>query len=295
MSKTMEEIKSDRYDVDFALSLNLLKFITTSLEVFIRGENLQSVVHEGPNVISSWAARNGATNHAIIGELDLIVASLWSRFKPLVETIITERPPNLGLDDLDFRCTRRIIELGELKALGTKSALYSIYLDTFYSEFYFHCLLRKLALIKLKGIAPTPLVKQFVDIYLNLPALDPTKFTTKEAYELTINELLVNRAGQFNLQRVYMDNGPLSAAARLIVDPRISLSLAPNDVQTLQIIQEFERDCRQLTAIWSDFDDFVRALATDTSTIESLNSKIKFAVPQLIYGTICSLLLELPR
>ena len=300
MSTRMEQIMSDRYEDDFALSINLLNLFTTSLEDFVRDEQLVAAVSQAhPQPISAWATTKGIARGTIVKELDQIVATYWTRFKPLIETIIAQRPPNLGPNDLDFRCTKRLPELGDMMALGAQSSLYSIYLDTFYSELFVHCLFRKLALIRNNKIVPTPLLKQFVDIYLELPAVDPIRPDSGHSKEMAIKQLLAGRGFSFNMNTALARVGPLSSAAELVVDPRTFLSSKPDAKQVDQLVREFERDCQthvsQLVAIWGDFDDFIRAISTDTTNLEDVNTRIKFLAPQLVYGTICGQLLQMPH
>jgi hypothetical protein len=294
ISGRVQQIMNDEYQNDFRLSISLLNQFSAGLSEFIKAEHLDGKVQEGPNVIKSWAAAKGATNRAVVNELDFIVGTFWSQFQPLIKTIIAQRPQGLSQADLDFRCIRRTNELGDLMALGAQSSLYSIFMDTFLSEFYVHCLYRKLALLKINNIAPTPLVKQFVDIYLNLPA----QSSGMGVQESTTDHMLVSRAAGFSLQKA-LATGPLSAAAALVVDPRTFLSTTNDQNKVHQMVQEFERDCNiynsQLGSVWRDYDDFTKALSTQTTNLENFNQQIKFACPQLVYGLICGQLLQLPR
>lgn len=290
MDELMVQILNDKYEHDFALSIALLNQFTTTLEDFIRSKHLESLVeNKDENVVSSWATNNGVSNQPITRELDLVVATFWSQFKPTLESVIVERPMESMIwpVDLDFRCTKRRAELGKLMALGAQSSLYSIFMDTFLSELYQHCLIRKLAKLKINGVEPSPLLKQFVAIYLNLPVRDSDTAETKQ--------LLSERAKMFNPANAFATIGPLTQAASLVVDTRTFLSSAPDAAQAAKMAQEFIYDCQsylnRLALVWGDFDDFINAISTSTTNLDDLNQRVKFAAPRLAYGAICGQLL----
>lgn len=296
-SKLMEIIMNDQFEHDFELSIAAMNQLSAELSQFVQDEHMAEHVALQPNLMSAWAKSKGATQQmeSIVSEFDFVLPTFWSKFKPLIERIVTERPSNLGPNDLDFRC-RRTDELKALKEMSARSSLYSMYLDTFNSELHLHCLLRKLALIKNNHVAPSPLVKQFVDIYMDLPTSRQPS-ASKELQDQAAHQILAGQAFNFNLETARAQHGSLSVAADLVFDPRTALSMSPDANNLDKIVQEFQQDCQShsaaLSAIWGDFDTLTSYLSTQTSNLVDLNEKVKLAAPQLVYGSICVQLMKL--
>lgn len=299
-TKLMEQIMSNDVSNDFELSISTLNRMAASLEAFVKREQIAGLVGSHGDLMSLWSSNKGGSSlGSLVTEFDLIMSTFWTKFRPLIEMIITQRPSQLGQDDLDFRC-RRVNELRQLREMSAQSSIYSMYLDIFHSDIYLHCLQRKLALIKSNRVSPSGLLKQFVDIYLDLPtSRDPMRAASKELQEQATHQILAGHAINFKLETALARHGPLSVAAKLVFDPRTALSLAPDSDNVAELLRGFESDCLSyntaLAQIWGEFDAFASSLSTQTCNLMHIAENVKLVAPQLVYGSICGQLLKLPR
>ena len=253
-SKLMEQIMNDEFGDDFAVSLPLLNQLKATLEQFAQQIKASAGGLEPSGApISSWlAARAGQSGKAYMaGELDKVYQTFWNDFGPLIESIVTVRPQNLSPESMDFRC-KKVAELQRLKALASASEFYSLYLDTFFSELHQHCLLRKLAMIRYSNMVPSPLVRQFVDVYLDLPTKDLTAAASKELRDQVAGQLLAGQAMNFNQEQAFARYGSLEQVADLT-----SLSMGSMDSSgAKKVVDQFKRDCAEhvnrLSSIWAD-------------------------------------------
>lgn len=221
----------------------------------------------------------------VIEEINLIANTYFTTFKPQVVGIITERPPNLQPTDLAFRCTR-INDINNLKKFGSASQLYQITLDVFFSELYSHCLIRRLVLLEINNVQPSSLVRQFVDIYLDLP---PVKFNPP-----SIDRILNGASVNFKLPEALRKHGPLTSVSQYIIDPKASLVMSPDgSLSTRQeLVSRFKGECRlylkQLQTYWTDFDQVAHLFTSPMNNLSLWNDQIKQLVPRLVYGSICN-------
>lgn len=296
-TKTMQRIMNDDVKEDFTLTESMINYMTTTLEQFANAEQVINNNNNGEHPISEWLmSKNSPSssspsssspalilNQNIAQELDFVFINFWSKFKPLVEKIVTERPAQLGPRDVDFRC-KKTQEFAMLKEFKERSSLLSMFVDTFFSELYTHCLLRKLALIVIDQVNPSPVVKQFVDVYLEMPMI----VANNEQSRQQMNNILVTKALNFNLPIAHSRIGPLQAAAELTFDSRGGLSMQTNKDQ---LVNQFRQECGQLgerlNQIWAEMDSFAHYLSSRMNDLTAFSERVKLASPQLIYGVIC--------
>lgn len=312
-SDALRKIMSDDYSGEFAFTEAAVEYLEHTLTDFARREHLDDHVVNGGHAASWWLAREASNNgrssvrsgngalDRVASELDYMFANFWTQFKPLLHRIVTERPANLENTDRAFRC-QRYDEIKKLKEFQSVSPVFGMLVDTFSIELYNHCLVRKLAMIKLNNVQPLSIVRQFVDIYLDLPTRyavqqnNPSMMEMNKPRDSSDAQLLAGSALRFNLQNAISAHGPLESAAGLIFDPRaLGYSLDKNSAAK-ELVAQFKQGCHQhieqLGKIWSDFDHVAKFLSSPMINLADFNSRIKFVVPRLVYGSICAQLIQ---
>lgn len=297
-SVIINKILNDDYSGEFDLTAKAIELVTNSLEQFAFKEQLNSDHLPNGQVISNWLMSHNtrADKNPLLKrmseELDYIYGNFWTQFKRLIQEIIEHRPTNLGFKDLAFRC-EKYNELKDLRQLVSNSPLYSLIMDTFSTELYTHCLMRKLAMIKIHHVQPSSVVRQFVDIYLGFPP--ELKGATNEFRQLALKQWQVNLGVKFNLEQSLALHGPLESVVGLVLDAPSGLSIG-SKADTRLTIQRFKQDClrhiNELTQLWASFDDMAAFLSSPTNDLSSFNGAVKLAAPQLVYGAICGQLAQ---
>lgn len=206
-------------------------------------------------------------------ELEFISSNLWSNFKSTLISILENRPANLDITQLAFRC-EKLQELTNLLHLSSQSKVFQLLTETFASELYTHCLKRKLALIKIFNLRPSSVVKQVVEIYLKPPG---------QPY----SQQGISAVG-FNLQASLAMHGPLDRVALQVLGSLNSLS--PN--YHSELVSKFKRDCgahiTSLNGLWTSLDSLASLMSSPMTDLVSFNNQIKLIAPQLIFATVCS-------
>lgn len=296
-SRLVEQMLADEQLGEFQLTSEALSQLRSILDEFATREQLTDTVS---SPLNTWAATRGLQlDQTRLGpmaaELDFLLLHFWTELKPLVEMFTGGRIQSVKSDELDFRC-RQGAELTRLKALGEQSALVRMLLDTFFSELHSHCLLRKLAMIKLHNIQPSALVKQFVEIYLDLPTGRHSGQATREELEAINSKLLGGMATHFQLAESFVRHGPLEAAAKLVFDPRTALLMGGAGAME-DLVRQFRADCQSysiaLGNIWTNFDSVAEFFTSPMSDIATYNEQVKLVAPQLVYSSICNQLMKL--
>lgn len=224
----------------------------------------------------------------LIEELDLIANTYFPTFKQQLVGIITDRPQNLQPKDMAYRCTR-INDINNLRKLGWSSQLYQLILDVFFSELYAHCLTRRLVLLEVNQVNPSSLVRQFVDIYLDLPPSASLK-----ASPVSIDRILGGASVNFNLPEALRKHGPLQSVSQYVIDPKASLGMGLDSAHSnsADLVQRFKVECRhyleQLQVHWTDFDQIAHKFTTPMNNLMQWNDQVKLLIPGLVYGSICN-------
>lgn len=298
-SGIMRQILSDDYSGDFRQTTEAVQSINASLEKFAKliGINPQNVL-SNTKLVTHWLDYKTLTSQQyysrnpiieqVANELDFIYSNFWAQFSQLLHKIISEHPANLSEASLDFRCSR-YNEINALKELSLSSPIYRLVLDIFSTELYTHCLIRKLAIFKIYQIKPTSILRQFVDIYLDLPPINHKG----EVQERVLEKLHSINGTSFNLEQNIKKHGPLKKVAELVFDEHSSFlfsgSKSIEDIKRL--VERFKQDCRKhrsdLGRVWHTFDELASYLSSPLNDLKSFNEAIKLSAPQFIYGTIC--------
>lgn len=306
-SAVIGKIMQDDITGDFQLTEIVINHLASELNNFALREKIESEKASGGiHAISAWLTSSSSgssiNNNPMIKrmaeELDHLYSSYWSQFHPLLNEIITVRPANLGRTDLAFRC-ERYEELKNLAQLASTSSFYRMTVDTFSMELYTHCLRRKLALLQMENIEPTAILRQFVDIYLDLPPTNnQLELSNNNNHNYDQRQLQAGMGLNFNLQRSIAKFGNLESAASLVADVRSFMSSERSSSDIAMLVGKFREDCRQYTGqlaqVWSTFDEMAILFSSPMSNLADFNAKIKLVVPQLAYGSICNQLANLP-
>lgn len=301
-SAIMSRIMADDCNDEFSSTLQTLDYVDNSLQQFALGLQLDPSKASLGNFISAWLTSVAGGQPVVqpdqlvvrvAGEFDYIYSTFWTQFKLNIIRMIAERPPDLNNHDLAFRC-ERYTELVGLQEMAQKSTLYRIILDIFSSEFYTHCLTRKLAIIKLNNIKPSAILQQFVDIYLDVPT--HLSNSRSKAARLREEQTKAGLALNFNLQRSLALHGPLESAAELVFDTNSALSLSLSQPSSADLVRRFKSDCeqhsKQLVEVWGDFDALASYLSSPMNDLAAFNARTKNAAPQLVYGALCGQLAQ---
>lgn len=277
----MDQIMSDEYMSDFGLTEQTIGLLGSSLEEFVRVKQ----------VAGKQRSDNPLINHFAI-EFEYIHGSFWGQFQPLIQYIIQERPNNLGNMDLAFRC-ERYQELELLKGLAQTSSIYSLIVDTFSIELYTHCLKRKLAMVKLHQVRPSSILRQFVDIYLDLPV---DKQARRELRKQMIDSIDSGLAYKLSAANLLERHGRPESVANLVLDTESSFQLGA-EAQDDRLVGKFKLDCEQHTSqiglIWMSFDQLANFLSSASNNLANFNDGIKLVAPQLMYAATCGHLIRL--
>lgn len=302
----LAKIMADDVAGEFEATEQAIGNVKGALETFARAEGIEAGGAAQQPLVSAWYAAHShgqpPANEMVaraMTELDAMYATLFNQFVPLVQRIITERPQvpagqQLGAAQLAYRC-ERYDELKTLVALANSSPLYRTLFDTFASELYVHCLKRKLALVAITGAKPSAVVRQFVEIYLELPmdhaARVKAAAASKQEQPLEQSALDMLQAGQaarFEPQAAIARHGRLEQTAAQVLDLSSSLSLGDG---SNALVAKFKNDCaqnaQQLAQIWSTFDEFATFLSSPMNDLAAYNSQIKLVAPQLVYAAVC--------
>jgi len=303
-SAALQRIFNDEIANDFSQTEQAIAFIENALREFGKIEHLSSEEVSAGNLISRWLDKStggqisSLASKQMAEELSYLYATFWTKFRHLIQTIVKEQPRNLGIKDLAFRC-ERTDELSSLKQIASFSSLYGMTLDIFSSELYVHCLTRKLALIKHFHIEPSPILRQFVDIYLDLPPNYSTTATFSDSRQRILAQLQTNSALIFNPSTSVTKHGTLEAASELVLDPSSTLSTGNGQHNSVNLIAKFKRDCQQLTdylsQVWSNFDELAAFLSSPFNDLVEFGARVKLAAPQLYYGSVCMKLIQAAR
>lgn len=317
-TEIMNRIMSDDYALEFSQTITAIQFVTDSLVKFAEREQINPTDQAGnENLITNWlkhqtsiSRQQQQLNHAvesdhhigsiapnverIANELDFIYGNFWTRFRQLMLRVIEERPMN-GINNINlaFRC-ERYQELNALVELASVSSIYRLILDTFSNELYTHCLIRKLAQLKLYQIKPSSILRQFVDIYLDLPAINQVGAIQERA----LMQFQLARGLNFDLKFSFARHGPLTKVAELVLDEHSALKLnnSKSSDDNYRLVQRFSQDCHKyrsdLGKIWSTFDEMASFLSSPSNDLSNFNHLVKLVAPQLVYGTVCGLLVQ---
>jgi len=299
-SELLKEIMNDDYNGDFRLSVPLLRHMQSQLHDLVEHIKQSGAQINEESPISSWLSNRGGRPERLsymTDELDHVVTTFWSKFIPLVESILSDRPPNLTIDDLDFRCKKEE-QIKQLKEYGTISSFYHMFVEIFFTELLDHCLVRKMAIIRLSNATPSPLVTQFVNIYLNLPVEGGSRLESGHISDRVAKELSTGVALNFNLEEASSRIGKLDQAVQLVFDPRIGLSMGRADNSGVKsVVDNFRQDClthsEQVSRIWGNLDGLSSFLSSPTNNLASFSETVKLTTPQLVYASICHKLLQL--
>lgn len=279
-SELMTQIIQDHYNKDFEHSINALNTLDAELTKFLKDQEMLG----GAGKKSNLAQINGGSKMSVLSkEFDFIKAYFWNTFRKIVVGIIEQRPVNF-VSNLDFRC-KLSPDLENLKQMSLHSSLLNVYLDIFFPELYTHCLTRKLAMIKLNRVRPSPVLKQFVEIYLDLPA----SIGSIRGNSRVFSELFARYAINFNLETALARHGTLSKVADQVLGPMTALG------NNEELVRQFKIDCKAYTdaliVIWGELDTISSNLSTGTNNLLNLNNHVKFVAPQLVYGSVCNQLM----
>lgn len=287
-SSVLDEILQDQYADDFKVSQQVLIFTESALKQFASSQGLSPTGMPGAGMISEWLKGKQAPNQhldeqtaRIVSELDFVFANFWTHFKPLMMSIVENKPGNLDVTQLAFRCDRTV-ELTHLLQLSSQSVLFKTILDSFSSELYTHCIKRKLALIKIFNLKPSSIVRQFVDIYLSRPSSEPPNLHGLQGRAIT------DRGLKFDLQESLARHGPIEQVAALVIG---SLS-SPSLDHYKKLAETFVRDCRdhamRLGQIWAPLDSIATFMSSSMINLIEFNMQVKLTATQLMYASICS-------
>lgn len=263
------KIMQDDVGGEFALTEQMIRFLDQSLGQFAAQEQIgQDMIASGQPVVQ-WVRRKGIENFdPYVGKEMNYVFANYEKIKSLIMKVVTESPKESGLYELAYRCKQHDA-LKAIKELASQSSCFMMLTDIFSAELYNHCLVRKIAVIRVTQVVPSSTVKQFVDIY-------------REG----------NLRDGFDLQLALTNIGPLQSASSLVLDPK-SISLGTNDRSGAQeLITRFKSECQQhcekLQFIWGDMDQVAEFLSSPMNNLSQYNSQMKFSAPQLAYGSICN-------
>lgn len=309
----LERILADNFDGEFASTENALTSINDILESFAVKERLDKNNLTQGHEITHWlissatsgqheaAAAAAAANYQATA-LDYMYGTFWSQFFPLIKRIITERPAGASsMRDLAFRCEFRAQEIQSLNERATKSALYRILLDVFYTELYTHCLRRKMATLRLEHVEPPVLLRQLVDAYLELPlnvvAAGGANFRLTDSAKANFVGLTYANHGQaFDLQRAISHYGPIERAVQLVLLTNNMSLGGVDEIQAKALATKFRGECSSYTSdllqYWANFDQVAALLSSETNNLTDFNNRIKYALPHLIYASVCNQLLS---
>lgn len=314
-----------RYDYsgEFSITELAISSVRKLLEEFGQKEQLDtSAVNE--NKVSQWLVRetnknNHATGQQVINfnpmleqtarELDLVYQTFWTQFIPIIESIVMRRPQeSSSLVNLAFSC-ESFDELKALRQSASVSSIYGLFFDIFSTELYTHCLTRRMAIINLNGIKPTPIVRQFVEIYMDLSptnqyqaqfggsgSTSAVASRSLQAQEKLMSELRSSDTiSSFNLKQSLLKHGPLEVAAEFVFDPSSGLALLGHKPDNKALVEKFKLEChmhiQQLQKAWSTTDELAALLSTSSNNLFAFNTRLKLLAPQLVYGSICAQLI----
>lgn len=288
----MNRILNDEYVSDFSLTEQTIGLLESTLREFNRIK--EETRKQGLLITNS----NPLINH-MATELQSIQASFGQQFQPLIGYIIQNRPVDLGLMDLAFRC-ERFRELEQLKGLAATSAIYSLIFDVFSTELYTHCFKRKLAMIKLHQAKPSSILQQFVDIYLDLPVGKQAKMQVCKQMIDQFNHSGLNSGFKLSAVDLLNRHGKLESVANLVLDEESSLLAglsAQGNPSVEHLVNKFKFDCQrhtnQIGLIWNNLDQLVSFLSSPSNNLVKFNEAIKLIAPQLMYASTCGHLAQL--
>lgn len=297
----IEQILADNIGGEFSLTEQVLGAVSKLLETFALQQLNQADLAQAGHEISSWLAAHGssvAQNPLLaskMGELEFIFGTFGGPLMQLIRRIITERPAQANsLGDLAFRCEQRPQEIQQLNELASKSSIYRILMDVFSNELYAHCLRRKMATLRLNHVEPPAVLRQLVDVYLELP-LDVSGSGASN-FRLTdrtradhVNRMYAEYGQNFQLERAVSQYGPVAQAANLVMLNGMGFGSTPNG---MALAEQFKNECAsytsQLLQHWGNFDQVAAALSSETNNLVDFNNRFKLAHPHLIYASVCN-------
>lgn len=300
----LSKIMLDDVEDEFKLTQETLKFVSDNLRSFANQEGISTAEGQS-NSVSLWLANlvrgqaqslaqfQGTPLEKLTVELDFVYGNYWNAFGNLINKIITENPSRnqinpsqIGNNNLSFRC-ERVDEMKQLRELSSKSSLYFYIFEIFSNELYSHCLRRKLAMIKLNALRPASIVRQFVELYLDVPVkYSQALIMNQMSSDEMTNEIISGLALSFNLEESIKRHGLPRDNTNLILD---------SDTNQTHLLEKFKSECQQhllaLSQYWTNFDSLAAFLSSPTNNLAEFNEKIKLVSPQLVYAKICSQLI----